>query len=303
MRSPVLFLIFKREETTRVVFERIRKMKPQKLYIAADGPRENRPDEYEKCLSTRKIVENVDWPCEVHKLFQDKNLGCGKGVSIAISWFFKHEEQGIIIEDDILPHPDFFEYCDIMLDKYRDDESIQLISGWSPFFDGYLSDNKCYKSSFFHIWGWASWRRVWQTYEFDASKLSKNDFINKISLRVPNSAKDFFVQKFDIMVSHKCDTWDYQLYFNQIIYNRYSIIPFKTVTENIGVGSEDAVHTKSDNNRISNHHAKSILPITQSQVFEDKQADLVFMRNLDWTYKSRIHKIFIKIRNRVLRIL
>ena len=99
MKSPILFLIFKREDTTKLVFERIREVKPSKLYIAADGPRADRPDEAEKCMVTRKIVENIDWPCEVHKLFQEKNLGCGLGVSTAISWFFEQEEEGSYISE------------------------------------------------------------------------------------------------------------------------------------------------------------------------------------------------------------
>ena len=140
MISPVLFLIFKRAETTKKVFERIKEAKPPKLYIAADGPRRDRPEEVAKCVETRKIVENIDWPCEVYRLYREENLGCGKGVSSALDWFFDNEEQGIIIEDDILPNIDFFKYCDEMLELYKNDERIQLITGRNAFFEEYKTD-------------------------------------------------------------------------------------------------------------------------------------------------------------------
>ena len=140
MKSAILFIIFKRPDTTKRVFERIREAQPPRLYIAADGPRSNKPGEAEKCAAARKVVETIDWPCEVHRLYRDENLGCGKGVSSAITWFFEHEEQGIIIEDDILPHIDFFKYCDEMLDRYKDDERIQMVCGRSCLYTGYKFD-------------------------------------------------------------------------------------------------------------------------------------------------------------------
>ena len=139
MKSPVLFIIFIREDTTRKVFEKIREAKPPRLYIAADGPRPGRPDDIEKCKATRSIVNDIDWECEVKTLFRDENLGCGKGVSSAITWFFDNEPEGIIIEDDILPNMEFFKFCDEMLEKYRDDERIQLVAGFNSFFDGFIS--------------------------------------------------------------------------------------------------------------------------------------------------------------------
>ena len=116
MNKAVLFIIFKRYETANRVFEVIRQAKPPRLYIAADGPRKNVKDEYEKCMNTRKIVEKVDWDCEVKTLFRDENLGCGLNVSGAINWLFEHEEDGIILEDDCLPDLTFFSFCEELLD-------------------------------------------------------------------------------------------------------------------------------------------------------------------------------------------
>ena len=277
MKSPVLFLIFKREDTTRRVFERIREARPPKLYIAADGPRESKIGEREQCEATRKIVENIDWPCEVNKLYQDKNLGCGKGVSTAITWFFEHEEQGIIIEDDILAHPDFFLYCDEMLEKFKDDTSIQMISGHNVFYDGFESNTSYYKSSSMQIWGWASWRRVWMSYEFDAAKIPFDKLMEKAHSRYPKNCIPGIVQRYRMMADHKCDTWDIQLYLNQILNDRYSIISYKNQTQNIGIGSTDAVHTTGYDSKVANHIATSVNPIIHPKsVCEDKAADKLF---------------------------
>lgn len=304
MKSPVLFLIFKREDTTKKVFERIREVKPTKLYIAADGPRENRPDEIEKCRNTRKIVENIDWTCEVHRLFQDKNLGCGLGVSTAITWFFEHEEEGIIIEDDIYAHPDFFRYCDEMLEKYRNDERIQLITGWNPFYKNIKHNCSYYMSSNFHIWGWASWRRVWKTYQFDTSLLSKDLFMEQLVKRMPLKCHSYYSSIFDMMSAKKCDTWDYQLYFNQIINNRYTIVPYTNMVENLGMGSIDAAHTTGDDYDISSHKAITPYPLIHpSGLKEDKNADLIFVNNSCLYKRGRIADFYHRIRRKVQKLI
>ena len=127
--SPVLFLIFNRPDTTQQVFDVIRKAGPTRLYIAADGPRSDRAGEQEKCEAVRAIATGIDWNCRVETLFRDENLGCGTAVSEAITWFFNHEEEGIILEDDCLPEPSFFRFVDELLDRYRHDNRIAVISG------------------------------------------------------------------------------------------------------------------------------------------------------------------------------
>src|SRR4051812_47307967 len=124
--APVLFLIFNRPDVTEKTFERIREAKPSRLYVAADGPRPNKPGEDVLCKTTRELIK-VDWPCELKTLYREKNLGCGRAVSQAITWFFDQEESGIIIEDDILPHLSFFNYCSTLLEHYKDDTAVMHI--------------------------------------------------------------------------------------------------------------------------------------------------------------------------------
>ena len=152
-KVPVLLVIFNRPETTDKVFAAIKQYKPEKLYIASDGPRENKTNEEEIVISTRKIItENIDWPCEVKTLFREKNIGCGYGVSTAISWFLEQEEYGIILEDDCYPSPSFFPYCEELLLKYKDDDRIKMIGG-----NNFQKGNKRGDASYF----FAHYPTVW----------------------------------------------------------------------------------------------------------------------------------------------
>ena len=303
MKSAVLFIIFRRPDTTKRVFERIREAQPPRLYIAADGPRKDRPDEAEKCSLTRQIVENIDWPCEVHRLYRDENLGCGKGVSSAITWFFEHEEQGIIIEDDILPHIDFFRYCDEMLDRYKDDERIQLIGGRNYLFDGYHSDSSYFLTSFGHIWGWASWRRVWDTYDFDVNNIPKEIYIEKLYKRLPVKAAKFFQRIYELMQNRMVDTWDYQFAVNRFYFERYSILPFVNMIENIGFDSTDATHTTGNNRREIEYRASSPYPLTHPLILVvDPKLEKICMRNsgsyikpIYWRFLSRFYRFFCRL--------
>ena len=157
--TPVLFLVFNRSDTATQVFEKIRQVRPSRLYVAGDGPREGYNEE-EKVAKAREIATRVDWPCEVKTLFRDKNLGCAHGCSNAISWFFQHEEKGIILEDDCVPHLDFFTFCENLLDRYAEDERVTVVSGNNFQKGKWRGDASYYFSKFPHIWGWATWRRA-----------------------------------------------------------------------------------------------------------------------------------------------
>jgi hypothetical protein len=243
LNTPILFLIFNRPQPTQRVFERIREMKPAKLYVAADGPRNGRPEEAGICEQTRKIIDGVDWPCEVKTLFRSENLGCGRAVSSAVSWFFSEVERGIILEDDILPHPDFFPYCELMLEKYKDRQDVMHINGCN-FQEGKLrGDGSYYFSGFPHVWGWASWRRAWKHYDFNLSDLNYFYNLKKIKkyIKEPASINRWY-EIFFKMNRKLIDTWDYQ--WNYAVWNEGGrvITPNVNLIENIGFGA-GATHT------------------------------------------------------------
>ncbi|MCS7029805.1 MAG: nucleotide-diphospho-sugar transferase, partial [Bacteroidia bacterium] len=181
LTTAVLFLVFKRLDTTKKVFEVIRKAKPPRLYIAADGPRDWVEGEAEKVKMVREyLMNNIDWDCEVKTLFRDKNLGCGRAVSEAITWFFEHEEMGIILEDDTVPSLSFFWFCEELLKKYKDDKRIGMISG-NNFQDGIKrGDGDYYFSIYNHIWGWATWRDRWEGYDFELDSFKDDKFIEEL---------------------------------------------------------------------------------------------------------------------------
>ena len=166
MKVPVLFIIFNRPETEITVFNRIREYQPEKLYVAADGPRASKDGEAERCEAARAIIKDVDWPCEVKTLFRDHNLGCGLGVSSAISWFFEQEEYGCIIEDDVLPSLDFFEFCEEALPLYQNEEKVMLVSSFNPISKITESSTSGF-SIYSNIWGWASWKRAWSHFDLE----------------------------------------------------------------------------------------------------------------------------------------
>ncbi|MDR0385422.1 MAG: glycosyltransferase family 2 protein [Prevotellaceae bacterium] len=173
-KVPVLFLIFNREDIALQSFESIKQYSPDRLYIAADGPRTDKPKEYDMCQNTRNsISKSIDWDCEIKTLFRDENLGCADAVSSAISWFFDNEEYGIIIEDDCFIHQDFYRLCEQLLPHYRNEEKIMLITATNHTPDQSNADKLCFSNEC-NIWGWASWRRAWN--KMDMTRWPKYKF-------------------------------------------------------------------------------------------------------------------------------
>jgi hypothetical protein len=244
-------MVFNRLDTTKQVFEMIRKVTPQKLYIASDGHRINRENEKEKVETIRDyILKSIDWDCEVKTLFREKNLGCGKAVSGAISWFFENEEMGIILEDDCLPSLSFFFYCKELLEYYKYDTRIYHIAGYNPL-TYTMIPYSYYFARIQHCWGWASWRRAWNHYSFDIKDL--NRFIEKKIKKIFKGSADrnFWINIFKSIEEHKIDTWDYQWVYSILNNNGICINPAKNLITNIGFGA-DAAHTTSADPDLNN---------------------------------------------------
>ncbi|MDR7372333.1 FkbM family methyltransferase [Flavobacterium aquidurense] len=244
-KTPILFLIFNRPDTTQQVFDEIKKQKPRYLFVAADGARSHVVDDKDKCQTTREIVlNNIDWDCEVKTLFRDENLGCGVAVSEAISWFFENVEQGIILEDDSLPHSSFFRYSETLLERYRNDEGVMMISG-NNFQKGIVrGDGSYYFSEYAHIWGWATWKKSWLKYDFKMKNwpnFQENRLLSKC-----NGDRDqytYWCNVFQKTYEGEIDTWDYQWMFAIWYSGGITILPNVNLISNIGFGN-DATHTR-----------------------------------------------------------
>ncbi len=256
---PILFLIFNRPQVSLKVFQKIRKIRPQKLYLASDGPRSDQEREKEIVCNLREnLLELVDWKCELKTLFRNENLGCGRAVSGAIDWFFSEEERGIILEDDCLPSDSFFPYCAELLQKYENDLRVWSIGGFSPL--AIKANAFSYNfSRYSHIWGWATWASRWKQYDFDIEIFKKEgkklfrDYEFFHSVR-SNKKREKILKK---MLEMKIDTWDYQWNYIIRINNGLSIRPSINLVQNIGFG-DCATHTKNLDNSIVNNKACEI---------------------------------------------
>ena len=253
LSTPLMFIIFNRPDTTKRVFEKIREARPKKLYVVADGPRESVPKDYELCQLTRSIVENIDWDCNVHKNYSDTNLGSRVRPASGFEFVFSQEDEAIILEDDCLPHPSFFEYCQQLLKHFKNEEKINIISG-SNFLSKFSNKNYDYQySAFHHFWGWATWKRSWEKYDIDMKEwplLKKNNLINKI-LKQRKSVR-YWETLFEEVYNGKIKTaWDYQWIYSSWKNDGLAILPTSNLVSNIGFG-ENATHTKNKKHIRSN---------------------------------------------------
>ena len=252
VKSPILFLVFNRPEYTKRVFEQIKKVKPKKLYVSADGPRSKIEGEQGDCDAVRAIFDEISWPCEVIKLFRKENLGCRINVSTSISWFFEQEPEGIILEDDCLPNISFFRFCDEMLDRYRQDHRIGTISGTNHHNGISWGEGSYYFSQRSDIWGWASWRRTWANYDVTLKDFTVTEAEKYLKLLFDDAVLvEEWLHVFKKVKVEGLDTWDYQFHFLNFVSHTLAVIPNKNLISNIGFGAA-ATHTYDVNSIFAN---------------------------------------------------
>ena len=245
--APVLLIFFNRPEPTRKVFAAIREAQPRHLILASDGPRPDRPGEAEVVHRLRRELEKaVDWPCELTLDFAEKNLGCGTRPATAISAALERYSEVIILEDDCVPHSSFFNYCTELLERYRKDPEVMVVSGQS--FGGIepLRDADYYFSRYPHTWGWATWQRAWQHFQLHLEGLDKeyrSGVWNLIFADHPRMAKVWYRRWKWCQGEEKLSAWDFQWVYACLRQGGLSVAPTRNLVENIGFG-EDATHTR-----------------------------------------------------------
>lgn len=273
--TPVLLVGFNRPETMSVVLERLREVQPAQMFIAIDGPRVDRPGEADKVQQCRDLVHRIDWDCEISTLFQEQNLGCGLGVSTAISWFFDQVEEGIILEDDIVPEISFFGFCEQLLDRYRNDDRVFAVSGCNyvpP--SGQARPDQPYRFSRVpHIWGWATWRRSWRTYRLDIkdwrSRLPVRKIWSDVHGSVPGTA--VWISMFELLGRGEIDTWDGQLVLAAMAQGQFTATSNINLVRNIGFGV-GATHTIEDRDELQ-PIGRAPLPVPDVPIQVDDKAD------------------------------
>jgi hypothetical protein len=301
MNTPaVLLIIFNRANTTQQVFEAIRRARPARLYIAADAARPGNSTDEAKCRATRAVTETIDWPCEVKRLYQEQNLGCSFGPRTAFSWFFSQEPEGIILEDDCVPHPDFFSFAQAMLERYRNDQRILSINGSNL---GYqLSNGNSYTySRFMNMWGWATWADRAQAIDYSLSEWKQvqqplwflYQHMRQGLFDTDINWYKYWQHKFDLTVTKETITWwDWQWIYHQLTHHRLSIVPAVNLVSNIGFDAE-ATHTHEAENPAANIPVQAmVLPLQHpAQINPDFVYEEKFVKWV-WCYHKRLPTLF-----------
>ena len=311
LETPILFLIFNRPDTTQKVFARIREQRPKYLFVAADGSRDNKEGEKEKCELARKVViENIDWDCELKILFREKNLGCKNAVEGALEWFFNNVEEGIILEDDVLPNESFFDYCSILLEKYRKDEKIFSINGCSL---GFQNNHTEYGvTNYFNMWGWATWKRSflqvkknWDMFVANPDILNDPTVLSQLNLHTIWGLSEWYKHWQEIFhrtATGEINTWDYQWVYTGLKMRACSICPSQNYIINLGF-DKSATHTMDSSHVLANlEYGYQKYPKTdfKSKGFRDLKYEREFVAKKWNNYKifenSKFYKLLIKLK-------
>ena len=308
--TPIVYIVFNRPWHTSITFNVIKKLKPKYLFIIADGPRSWVKDDIKKCEEVREIVNDIDWDCDVKRLYAEENIGLKARVSSGLDWVFEQVEEAIILEDDCLPNMDFFRFCNELLVKYKKYESIHVITG-NNFQDGKIrGDGSYFLSKYNHCWGWATWRRAWKNFDksikfWDEWKASET-FKNLISDPIE---RGYWTLIFEKVYRGEINSWAYPWTASVWHKGGMTIMPNVNLVSNIGFG-EFATHTKSSKSKQANVPS---LPLDgkiahPSKLIIDEDADAYNFNHafggkyMRWPYKVIImpRKISGKIKRKLL---
>ncbi len=243
VKTPVVLLIFNRPDLTAQVFQAVRQARPAKLFVVADGPRSSRPEDAEKCAMTRAILNQIDWDCEVKTCFSETNLGCKNRVSSGLDWVFEMVEEAIILEDDCVPHPTFFRFCDELLAYYRCDRRVMVVAGNNFQVGRKRTNDSYYFSRYNHCWGWATWKRAWSYYD--------NDMKLWPTMREQNWLQDILGDRkavktwrsiFQSVYENSVNSWALRWTLSCWLQSGLTVLPNVNLVSNIGFGT-DASHT------------------------------------------------------------
>ncbi len=268
IKSPIAYIVFNRPKHTEKTFAVLRKQMPSQLFIIADGPRSGHSTDAERCAAVREIVEDIDWPCVVYRNYADTNLGLKQRVSSGLDWVFKHVDRAIVLEDDCLANPDFFHFCENLLEHYQYDERVVVITG-NNFQNGRKHGNASYYfSKYNHCWGWATWRRAWSHYdgaisfwpEWRKSKNWSETTPDKIERR-------YWENIFNRIHNGKIDSWAYPWIASVWHKGGLTATPNVNLVSNIGFGQE-STHTKSEDHFLSKMNTFSLAEISHPNIIK-----------------------------------
>lgn len=253
LSTPVVMIVFNRPDLTRQSFEAVKKQRPHKLFVIADGPRSNHSLDQQKCEEVRAIFSDIDWPCEVIRDYATRNLGVEQRVITGLNRVFDQVESAIVLEDDCLAHPDFFSYCESLLTLYKNDERVALITGNNFQNGAKRGEDSYYFSKYPHTWGWATWGRVWNRYRGVIDYWPEWSKTPEWKSLFPDRAERLFWKQ----IFSTRDEWDYGFTSSIWKYGGLTATPNVNLVSNLGFG-EDATHTKEQNSLVSDLPTNSL---------------------------------------------
>lgn len=285
MRTPVVFIVFNRPDTARRVFSEIRRARPSRLFLIADGPRASRPGEQSECLAARSVVNDIDWDCELTTDLSDVNLGCRKRITTGLDRVFAEVEEAIILEDDCLPDQSFFGFCEELLARYRDDRRVAHIGGTNYLGDNFqerMSVASYYFSRYNHCWGWATWRRAWTNRDANMSSWpALRDRGGLVDILTGDEwAVPYWEKAFAEVAAGRIDSWSLVWTFSCWINGGLTVLPTVNLISNIGF-DQRGTHTRDQSSQFANMRTGSIqLPLVGPPfVIRDREADRFVQRN------------------------
>jgi hypothetical protein len=257
--TPILLIHFNRPDITEKAIEALKPVAPKRVWILCDAARAHKPGEAEKVAQVRAQLETLPWPCEIRRLYREENLGCFRNISDGITWFLKDcGGEGIILEDDCIADPSFFDFCAELLERYRGDPSVMAISGHTGRNDPFNFEGASYGfSNYFGCWGWATWQRAWEQFDPELTGWHDRKRWKQISHRVlPNAwARFYWDQMFKRVADGRRDSWAYRHLLSVWKVEGRLIIPKDNLVRNIGTGEEATHGGQADQ---SNLHLKSL---------------------------------------------
>ena len=281
MKTPVAFFIFNRPDVTRRVFDCIAAARPERLLVVGDGPRPTHPDDEGRVLATRAVIAGVDWPCEVVADFAAANMGCRRRISSGLSWVFSQVEEAVILEDDCLPDPSFFPYCEELLERYRDVPRVMHIAGANLMKRPLRVRESYVFSRYAYIWGWATWRRAWARYDAPMAGLDEGGDGEVLrNVLTSEEEREYWRQHLRLAKTGVIDTWDYAWLYSCWKADGLAIVPGVNLVTNIGFGAT-STHTPDLANRLARLPVQAMeLPLRHPVrvAIDDRMRDVDFQQ-------------------------
>jgi hypothetical protein len=280
LTTPVALFVYRRPEHTERVIERILEVEPPRVLVVGDGPADG--GEEKRVKAVRRVVAEANWECEVRTNYADSNLGLKERFATGLDWVFGNEREAIILEDDTLPHPSFFTFCDTLLDRFRDDHRVWEITGRNEVPDHRSGDDSYFYSHYGGVWGWATWRSAYREYDPDMSAWEDPVVRDRIRDVLADRWQAAYISEFFSRTAEgEIETWDYQWGFARLRNNGVSVVPETNLVRNIGFG-EGATNTTGAASSAS-FGGKSVNPIN----FPLSHPNYV---GVDRSYDRRFHK-------------